>query len=203
MVGKVSILTICIVILVILAIIANVALTNHASGSLQQPATILPGPFPSGACHPHVQQSYSNITTVTGLSAYNLSGTEDYVISPGGSGRISYTTYVGKNIGEGEAGTNTTNWADFYHLSTNNLTGNTYPGMNVSIQPPSETFYFNSSYTVGVGVTALPNATRGTYWVVLSPGICQGGPVFLLTVGNAPYNGTIPNGTAVGNINPT
>ncbi len=154
---------------------------------------IAPGPYPQGSCPAPVYQLSSSISGHKGLSQYNVSGLVDYVLPLSANGTISYTVHLGPSL----PGTNGTehnlfsNWAELSHLSASNTVLNTHPGINISITPQNDTVPFNSSYNVSVDVVVLPSAYLGTYLVSLSPGPCHGGQIFLLTVGNVPYNGTV------------
>lgn len=65
----------------------------------------------------------------------------------------------------------------------------THPGISVSFQPQSEMLGFNSSASVTAFVSASSDAPEGTYWLSFNGGPCGGGPIILLTIGNAPYTG--------------
>lgn len=174
---------------------AHTSASTSASTSINASSNaIIPGPYPQGSCPAPVYLIYGSIVGHQGFERYNVSGLADYVMPASSNGTISYTVHIGAN----PFGTNSStenrfsNWAELSHLSVSNAVLNTHPGINVSINPQNETVQFNSSYRVSVYITAVPSALLGTYMVSLSPGFCNGGPVFLLTIGSNPYNGTAP-----------
>lgn len=156
-------------------------------------ATIMPGPSPKYGCPAIFYSSNSTITSHSGFSLSNVSGLSDYVISQGRTGTIEYTVDTGKTLNPGinVTGMNVTNWVTFSHTNDTDQISNSHAGINVSIAPASEPFAFNSSYQVTDTLDVLANATTGTYWVSLSPGPCHGSSLFLITIGNAKYNGTL------------
>jgi hypothetical protein len=62
-----------------------------------------------------------------------------------------------------------------------------HPGIDVTFDPKSEVLGFNESVTVTASFSIDPTATRGTYWMELPPGHCNGSPTLLFTVGSSPY----------------
>ena len=138
----------------------------------------------------HFYNSNSSIDSVSGFSTFNVSGMTDYVIGTGGIGNITYTVHVGSsNIANASIGS-VTNYAQFYYTSQN-VTQEDHPGIEVSISPALQYESFNNNYTIDVMLNVSAGAPTGTYWVDLSPGPCFGGPVFLLTIGSAPYSGML------------
>lgn len=153
---------------------------------------VIPGPFPSSSCPARFYQVYSTMLNATGFSIYNVSGMVDYVIKPGDNGTLIYNVHIGPDLNNMSSNGDTiTNWVQFSHATDSNLTSTTHSGINISMEPTTEKFSYNSNYTVTAKITVLQNAEIGTYWASLSPGACFGGPIFLFTVGNAPYGGEV------------
>jgi hypothetical protein len=166
------------------------------STTIQNATEIVPGAFPNAGCPAHLYQSRSVIGNVSGFRPYIVSNVTDYLIAPGNNGKLSYETYTetfasSNQIDFNISAYNVTNWVQFFHAASQNTMQDAHPGINVSINPPSEIFALNSSYAVTVDMNVSVGAAPGTYWVSLSPGFCFGGRTFLLTVGGAPYNGVI------------
>lgn len=60
----------------------------------------------------------------------------------------------------------------------------THPGIDVAYQPKSEIISNNQTATVTATISSASDAPTGTYWIILSPGQCNGGQVLLLDVAN-------------------
>lgn len=185
------------IILAVALVAAAFVLTAPHSNNKSQSTTILtsneitPGAFPVASCPVHFYQSNSVIENVSGFSTHDFSNAIDYVLTPGSNGKISYKVHIGASQGNSNMSAhNITNWAQFSSTTSQGTEQDTHQGINVSITPISETFAWNSSYEVTISMNISAEAAPGTYWVSLSPGFCFGGPSFLLTVGNAPYNGS-------------
>ena len=144
-----------------------------------------PGNFPSVTCPLPSYQRHSVILNSSGFRVFNISRTKDYVIQPGKNGSMQYEVYLAGTSG-GRA--NITNWVQFYHIADQNNTVNSHAGINVSIYPEQESLS-GKNYTVTVNTRVSKQAVQGTYLVIYSPGVCSGGPAFLLTVGASQYNG--------------
>jgi hypothetical protein len=155
------------------------------------------------------------ITNASGFSLYNISNITDFVIAPGRAGQITYEieridypyTTMNPYPASKDGPLTVENRIYFYNVNNrsniNTLGG---AGINVYITPPSEMTYIGSNYSltppkivypqstysVKLTLKLLPNATQNTYGITLGPAYCGGGPSFLFTVGNEPYNGAIP-----------
>ncbi|MGH2612999.1 MAG: hypothetical protein ACRDFB_08135 [Rhabdochlamydiaceae bacterium] len=55
-------------------------------------------------------------------------------------------------------------------------------GIDVEYKPQSEKISNNGTITVNVTISAASDAPTGTYWIILSPGQCNGGQILLLAV---------------------
>jgi hypothetical protein len=63
-----------------------------------------------------------------------------------------------------------------------------HPGVNVTFEPKDEVLGFNESVTVTATFSIDSDAPRGTYWMQLPPGRCNGSPNLPFTIGDRPYN---------------
>ncbi len=57
-----------------------------------------------------------------------------------------------------------------------------HQGIDVAYQPQSEMISNNGTMTVAATISATSDASTGTYWIILSPGQCNGGQILLLAV---------------------
>lgn len=57
-----------------------------------------------------------------------------------------------------------------------------HPGVDISYQFPSRIINDNQTITVVANVSVASDASTGTYWVILSPGMCVGGQELLLEI---------------------
>jgi hypothetical protein len=164
--------------------------------------TIAPGSPQATACPALVGVVMSaRISTFSGFSLYNVSGLPDYVIPPGGRGRLSYVATVRKPYGyQGPNATenrfNSTNELYFYYNSSTGTEGyeNYTPmpfGTQISYAPENVTLLINQSAALNASFSVSSNAPEGTYLMSLPGGICFGGELALLTIGTKPYNGTV------------
>jgi hypothetical protein len=67
------------------------------------------------------------------------------------------------------------------------VTGFDHPGINATFDPKEEVLGFNESVIVKATFLVDPSAPRGTYWMELPPGRCNGSPIILFTVGSSPF----------------
>lgn len=90
---------------------AKVTAVNNTTIGLQQ-AVIVPGSAPQFSCPLQMQSPTPiSITNVSGMAVYNVSGIEDYVLSSGASGTITYglqTSQPGVSIQTNSTGTRVT-----------------------------------------------------------------------------------------------
>ncbi len=157
-------------------------------------------PYPIQACaHPDIDL-YSGIFNSTGLTMFNLSGINDYVITPGNTGTINYIIHVASYGQNFKVPVNNTAFTELYNATTTNselINVSSSAGVSLSYSPANEVIMSNSlaeniSIPVAASISIAFNAPAATYWAILSPGQCFGGPQpFLLTVGNTPFNGSI------------
>ncbi|MGI0094750.1 MAG: hypothetical protein ACREA8_11715 [Nitrosotalea sp.] len=114
---------------------------------------------------------------------------ENFVLVPGHTGTITYnaTLSTAKCAGGCPDGfhfptvDNQTNIAEFIHRQNNEMI-HSHAGLYVQYDPQYESLSDGQSVTLKVTITASPDVPRGTYWVILTPGNCAGGPLILLTV---------------------
>jgi hypothetical protein len=141
----------------------------------------------------------SIINSSSGFGAYNSSryqGLTDYVIPPGSAGTITYK-FVRKPSPSGYyiyyIIANIRNYALFSIMSDPQQIDESLQqaGISLNFTPQSEIIFPNGTYTIKTAIKSSSNAQLSTYEVILNPG-CGGGAGFLLTVGNGPYNGTLP-----------
>jgi len=113
----------------------------------------------------------------------------NFVLEPGHNGTITYdaTTHLLKCTGPCTDKFNfptvvkETNFADFIHRQKNEIINSHY-GLEVIYDTPSESLRDNETITLKATIVASSDIPRGTYWVILEPGNCAGGPLILLTI---------------------
>lgn len=113
----------------------------------------------------------------------------NFVLEPGHNGTITYDAAVrlpkcGGPCPDGikfPSVVNETNLTDFTHRQKNEMVDSHY-GIGVTYDPQSESLRDNETITLKSTITVSPDTPRGTYWVILAPGNCAGGPLVLLTV---------------------
>lgn len=206
---------------------------------------VIPGPRPTSTC-PGAVHVPSHVVNSTGFHAYNFSGSDDYVISPGQKGTLTYRidasgqlnltsslyqssfgqsvlnyiafysqenftmkqTVVSKTIDFGN-GTISDGYTACYTLPypylgrdchggpgplPSNITSVLVPGydppMGISMMsaPRSEDVKIGGIYDVTTMISVSKDVKQGAYWIALPPGVCRGGGLALITVGNQPYS---------------
>lgn len=131
-------------------------------------------------------QARGQIVNYTGFyGVYNYTkfpNTQNFVLEPGHNGTISYEI----SISSFRSWTNTTysnevNITNYVQLMHD---ANMYdhPGVYVSLYPKSETMSTNDSAIIIITLAASKDASHGTYWVHLPPGVCSGGEAIILTI---------------------
>jgi DNA-binding transcriptional ArsR family regulator len=131
-----------------------------------------------------------SISSSSGFSVYKVNGSAgqryyDYVISPGTSG-ILYANESITLLSSAHEGTR----QHYAYISTLNGTMSNNTGITISIKPENYTFA-NTTTRFSVAIAASATAPAGTYWLRID-GPCGGGiQQVLLTIGAAPYNGTV------------
>ena len=103
--------------------------------------------------------------------------TLNYVLEPGHNGTIQFLISVNMvhNFGNTTYSNqiNITNDAVFMH----DAGMNNHPGVDVLVEPKSETIGDNGSALVTMTFSASKDALPGIYWVTLPPGFCAGGQI--------------------------
>ena len=133
----------------------------------------------------------SDIVGYSNMTFYNDSGTPEYIIAPGKTGRMELALSkpsTSSNI-------RISNFAAFYYQlnGSNEYAANSTEGIAVGFNKSSE--YLTSSApnaTIMVSIAVSKNAQQGTYTVFIPEGPCKPqAQAFLLTVGTKPYTGNI------------
>lgn len=120
----------------------------------------------------------------------------NFVLEPGHNGTITYVITGHARKCSGSCPSNTfldtrndvVNHVEIYRHENDRLVYS-HNGIVVSYYPKSETIINNKSVIVKATITVSSDAERGTYWVILAPGNCVGGPLLLLTVSDCPSSG--------------
>ena len=129
------------------------------------------------------------ILNVTGFyGVYNYTDypfIKNYVLEPGHNGTLTYSISVSSinsdaRIPEYPNGVNINNDVEFMH--DENM--HNHPGIDVSTDPETEVIREHTSALVSMTISASQNASSGTYWLHLPPGICMGGQIVVLTITN-------------------
>lgn len=113
----------------------------------------------------------------------------NFVLEPGHNGTITYdaTVHLMKCRGSCPAGMNfptiinETNIAEFLHRGNNELL-HSHLGLETRYDPQSESLTDHQTIALKTTIVASSDVPRGTYWIILAPGNCVGGPLVLLTV---------------------
>ncbi|MDE2591133.1 MAG: hypothetical protein KGL95_15865 [Patescibacteria group bacterium] len=111
------------------------------------------------------------------------------VLAPGHNGTIIYqiTLHIVRCVGNCLPGitfptvVNQTNIGEFIHRQGNEILYS-HDGLDVTYTPLSESLKDNQTVTLKATVTASDDVPNGTYWLILTPDNCFGGPLVLLTV---------------------
>ncbi|MDE1873426.1 MAG: hypothetical protein KGH99_08130, partial [Thaumarchaeota archaeon] len=124
-----------------------------------------------------------NATGFYGIYNYaSYPRTLNYVLEPGHNGTIKFLISVNMahNFGNITYSNqiNITNDVVFMH----DAGMNNHPGVDVLVEPKSETIGDNGSALVTITFSASADALPGAYWVTLPPGFCAGGQMIILTV---------------------
>ncbi|MDE1763785.1 MAG: hypothetical protein KGH88_06035 [Thaumarchaeota archaeon] len=131
-------------------------------------------------------QASGQIVNSTGFyGIYNYTkypDTQNFVLEPGHNATITYKISVGTIH----------SWASTTSSNEINLTNyvtlmhdagmHDHPGVYVSVYPTSEVISQNGSAIIAITLSASKDASYGTYWMQLPPGICFGGEDVILTV---------------------
>ncbi|MDE2588608.1 MAG: hypothetical protein KGL95_02935 [Patescibacteria group bacterium] len=168
---------------------------NLLNNCTRQVQTYDPGPLGGFMCPIMFFQTYTKVNIYSGFDDVCLDsryGADNYVLKPGHDGSITYTIYPDLPFSYAIQfpHVNMTNDARFSHpFSQKGSTGWTYTatadGVSVSFEPKSETLWPWSSPQVNTKIHATQDAKSGSYWLLLSPGVCDGGPELILTIDNS------------------
>ncbi|MDE1765850.1 MAG: hypothetical protein KGI27_06195 [Thaumarchaeota archaeon] len=118
---------------------------------------------------------------------------DNYLLRAGENGSITYTIYPDLSLSDAIKfpHTNMTNYASFSHYMTSNggretwTYTNTLPGVGVHYEPKYEMLWPWSSTLVTATIYTNSDAKADSHWLVLAPGVCNGGQAFILTVENS------------------
>ncbi|MBI3639839.1 MAG: hypothetical protein HY223_05935 [Thaumarchaeota archaeon] len=118
---------------------------------------------------------------------------ENYVLKAGHNGSITYRIYLDVPYSDifRFLTVDMTNHASFEHYAPTVDGGGrwnyteTLDGASVFYEPRSEVLWPWSSALVTAKVLTSHDAKEGSHWLILSPGMCSGGPAFILTIDNA------------------
>jgi len=129
----------------------------------------------------------SQIMDATGFyGIYNYTNypyVQNYVLEPGHNGTLTYSISVSTinsdaRIPEYPNGVNVINDVGFMH----DANMQNHPGIDVSVYPETEIIREHTSALVNMTISASQNASNGTYWLHLPPGVCMGGQIIILTI---------------------
>lgn len=117
---------------------------------------------------------------------------DDYLLKPGSTGSFVLQVHQGQfpkdaNLAGGLyfLSENLLNLDNSTVLNNKPLASEEYPGLVLSYTPSFAKAGPEGYATITASISALQNATHGTYWLYLPPGIC-GGDRVLLTIGEQP-----------------
>lgn len=162
----------------------------------KQIKTYDPGPLGGFMCPIAFFHTYTKVDSYSGFddicldSRYNA---DNYVLKPGHNGSITYTIYPDLPFSYAIQfpHINITNHASFSHYKSTKGGGaeftytDTIDGTSVSFEPRSEVLFPWSSPRVTVTMYAAADAKASSHWLILSPGVCNGGLEFVLTMENS------------------
>ncbi|MDE1763913.1 MAG: hypothetical protein KGH88_06680 [Thaumarchaeota archaeon] len=134
--------------------------------------------------------SYSGFDSVCLDSRYSA---DNYVLKPGHSGSITYTIYPDLPFSYAIQfpHVSITNDASFSHYKPTKGGGaeftytDTIDGTSVSFEPISEVVWPWSLPVVTAKMSAATDAKGSSHWLLLSPGVCNGGLGLILTIDNS------------------
>ncbi len=224
------------IVLLFLVLAISVFVAGHfiAAAAQAQPSSntyasyqVSPGPQPYYSC-PLLANPPANIiiSNISGISAYNLNGITDYVLSPGHSGNITYgvstpdkpdTASLDTAISFSHEVQSKKNYsiekegASQYKICFSAGSGgtvcrfsHTLPAASYAIVNTSSAShygiysYINTSTSkngyVKLSVNVSSSAQKGTYWINIAGGPCDGGQTALLTIGASEYSGNVSAG---------
>ena len=114
---------------------------------------------------------------------------KNLVLEPGHNATITYkiTLHTMKCNGECPdkfnfpTQANLTNDVELVHRENSEMSYS-HEGLVVKYDPPFESLVDGQTITLQANISASKDVPRGTYWLILVPGNCVGGPLILLTV---------------------
>lgn len=125
-----------------------------------------------------------NATGFYGIYNYtDYPNVQNYVLEPGHNGTLTYSILLSSintdaRIPEYPDGVNISNDVEFMH----DADMQNHPGIDVSVYPQVEIIREHTNALVNITISASQNASHGTYWVHLPPGVCMGGQIIVLTI---------------------
>ncbi len=164
------------------------------------------------------------VSNISVISAYNLNGITDYVLPPGHSGSITYKVNSNKsdNIAVDASLSFSHEVQRMRNYSIEKESSSRYKicfsagygtVCRYSHMPPAASYaivntssashdgiysYINTSTSkngyVKLSINTSPSVQKGTYWINIAGGPCDGGQTALLTIGNSAYNGSVSTG---------
>jgi hypothetical protein len=169
--------------------------TVSTTTTIQNSSKIVPNPFSSSACTAITWYITGHAINATGFNNITRTplGIEDYLLPPSHSGSIIYSyNYSYLSEDSNKASINFTNNLVFSNINASSNTKN--PGLEYTFNPATANLLAGKPFNFTLTLTALPNATDGTYWLWFGPSGngCSGGGVIILTIGTTPYTGNIP-----------
>lgn len=132
-------------------------------------------------------EASTKILNATGFyGIYNYTaypGTLNFVLEPGHNGTITALLSVSaihnySGISQYSNQVNITNDVIFMH----DAEMHNHPGVDVIVEPQSETIEDNGSAVISMTFYASKSALPGNYWVTLPTGVCTGGEMIILTI---------------------
>ena len=137
--------------------------------------------------------TYTNIIQEEIDKSGNRRAEGNFVLEPGRNATIisEIRGHSGRCIGRCPPGLtiptqlNFTNYdsTEFIHHENSRIEFSHY-GLDVLYDPSSEIITNNGTVIIKATFAVSSDADRGTYWVALAPGNCNGGPLILLTIAN-------------------
>jgi len=149
------------------------------------------GPMGAYPCPFPWYSASGTILDATGFyGVYNYTDYPDvqnYVLEPGHNGTLTYSILLRSintdaRIPEYPDGVNISNDIEFMH----DANMHNHPGIDVSVYPQVEIIREHTNALVNITISASQNASHGTYWIHLPPGICMGGQIIVLTITDCP-----------------
>lgn len=166
--------------LAIIVIIFFIPVLNTEThfASAQTVSTVTPGFLPDYFCQEsfgrHASFAIVNSTGFLGIHYLYYAHTlvDDYILEPGHAATLVYEEHNGLPLDLEEE-------FQFFHDNERQ----SHPGTDIQTTMINSTA--DSAYSK-VTISADPTAAVGAYWLIFPPGVCTGGSVILLTIGNSP-----------------